>query len=228
MTRKLWIAVVTSSALAFTACSGSSDNVLNADGTTNNPNESNNPPGTSGENPGEQPAQFTCNGGAGTGSKYTGFAGTELVDDRLPQQANLDRSRVKPYSALVAEYPRVLGSTPALLAGFGSTFGEPAVRWNTEPQASAVSLYTAYRVAFQGCLTYTGTAAAYAAAPSDASAATECGNFATKFWSRSASSAEITTCVKATVADTTTEPDARRRWAYGCAAVLSAAGFLSY
>jgi hypothetical protein len=136
---------------------------------------------------------------------------------------------VKPFSALSGEYTRALGATPALISGLGTTFGEPQVRWSVEPQASAVSLYTAYRVAFQGCLTYTGTANAFAATPTNATALTECGNFAQKFWSRPAAQGELAACVKATVADTATgEPNLRRRWAYGCASVLTAAAFLSY
>ena len=41
-----------------------------------------------------------------------GFAGTELVADRVDQVAGMDRARVKPYSSLAGEYTRVLGKAP--------------------------------------------------------------------------------------------------------------------
>ncbi len=242
MTKTLWIAVVSSSALMLFGCDvGTSGAAINGKtpgggsvsvgsedpGTPGNPGvidpgTSNDPTGP--ETPGNPPVTARCD----MGKKYSGFAMTDLVGDRIDADMGVDRSRVKPFSSLAGEYTRVLGAQPGLIAGLGTTFGESAARWNVEPQSSAVSLYTAYRVAFQGCLTLTATANAYSAAPTDATARTECGNFAQKFWSRPADNAELDACVKATVADTTPETNLRRRWAYGCASVLTSAGFLSY
>ncbi len=244
MTKTLWIAVVSSSALMLFGCDiGTSGTVINGKGPGGgdvtlpsdpaNPNNPNNPTGpisndpTGPETP-TNPVDPTVPARCDMGKKYSGFAATDLVGDRIDADLGVDRSRVKPFSSLAGEYTRVLGAQPGLIAGLGTTFGESAARWNVEPQSSAVSLYTAYRVAFQGCLTLTATANAYAAAPTDATARTECGNFAQKFWSRPADNAELDACVKATVADTATETNVRRKWGYGCASVLTSAGFLSY
>ncbi len=251
MTKTLWIAVVTSSALMLFGCdvgssgaaitgkTGGGDVTLPSDPTPTDPNSpiptdptgpiSNDPTGPTPTDPTTPTTPTTPAPRCDMGKKYEGFATTDLIGDRVDLDMGVDRARVKPFSSLAGEYTRVLGAQPALIAGLGTTFGEAQARWNMEPLASAVSLYTAYRVAFQGCLTFTGTANAYAAAPTDATARTECVNFSQKFWSRPADTAELDACVKATVADTSTgEPNLRRRWAYGCASVLTSAGFLSY
>lgn len=179
--------------------------------------------------------------------KYKGFGGTTLPSGTEPgavqvwarddAMAGVDRLRFKPYSALTGEFPRVTGvSAPALLGQSGTTFGTPAARWSTEPQASAVNLYTAFRVSFESCLAFTANDAKYAAAPADPAASTECAAMARKFWSRSATADEVKACVQVATVDsaqetvngTTTSTDPRRRWAYACASVLSSAGFMTY
>jgi hypothetical protein len=234
MTKTLWIAVVSSSALLLgLGCDvGTLDMVLKGknggdvtlpgDPDVILPETGNDP--TKPDDPTKPVNPSRCD----MGKTYAGFAMTDLVGDRVDADLGVDRSRVKPYSSLSGEYTRVLGSTPGLIGGLATTFGEPVARWSVEPQASAVSLYTAYRVAYQGCQTMTGTATQYGAAPDTAAARTECGNFAQKFWSRPAEQAELDSCVRATVTDTASLTNVRLRWAYGCAAVLTAAGFLSY
>lgn len=167
------------------------------------------------------------------GKQYTGFAGTMLEAGRVDNDLGLERARVKPYTALTAEYQRVLGNNPALIGQSATTFGQDPARWLTEPTTSAVTVYTAYRVAFQGCLTATqGANSKWATAPSNTTAATECGAWARKFWSRDATQGEIDACVKVAMEDTLREGMANttpnRRWAYTCASVLSAAGFMTY
>ncbi|MBX7100116.1 MAG: hypothetical protein K1X89_20545 [Myxococcaceae bacterium] len=164
------------------------------------------------------------------GRTYTGFAGTELHAGRVDNDLGLERGRVKPFSALTGEYPRVLGNTPAMLAGSDSTFGIVPARWSEEPQLSAISIYTAYRIAFQGCLTATANGAQYTSVPSNTTAETECRSWMKKFWSRQTdvSQAEVDACVKVAMVDTTKETDPKRRWAYTCASVLTSAGFMTY
>ncbi len=165
---------------------------------------------------------------APAGRSYKAFGGGTLGSDRISGAAGEEMKRVKPYSALVGEYARVLGKTPALLPTFAATFSEPPARWFFEPEASAVSVFSAYRAAFQGCLDLTATDAAYATAPTPTTAATECGKFASRFWTRTAGSAEIDVCVNVATVQTQPETDFRRKWAYTCAAVLTSAGFLSF
>jgi len=178
----------------------------------------------------------TGSGGGGTtaqactegGTTYVGFANTQLTADRPDGTVGGEHGRIKPFSALQGEYPRVIGATPATLAATGPTFGQPPARWYQEPEASAVSIFTAYSVAFDGCLTMTATDAKYAQAPDATSAAAACSSFARTFWSRTATPDEVKACVDVATTKTTAETDARRRWAYTCAAVMSSAGFLTY
>lgn len=182
----------------------------------------------------EQPPAPRCD----MGKTYTGFAGTELTVGRVDQDIGPERDRIKPYSVLGAEYNRVLGNTPNLLAQSASTFDNPPARWYVEPASSAVSIYTAYRIAFQGCLTLTsgtGAPAKYQTAPTSGTAEAECRAWATKFWSREPTQEEVDACVKVAVVDSVTEgtnppqdTTAPRRWAYTCASVLTAAGFTTY
>jgi hypothetical protein len=162
------------------------------------------------------------------GKSYTGFAGTMLEAGRVDLDQGVERARMKPYSALQGEFNRVLGNNPALLNTSASTFGIEPARWLVEPQASAINLYQSYRIAFQGCLTATNTGANYANAPTAGTADTECKAWQRKFWSRSPTQAEVDSCVQVATVDTTSETNARRRWAYTCAAVLSATGFMTY
>ena len=161
------------------------------------------------------------------GKTYQGFAGTELTAGRYDADLGLETARFKPYTALSTEYPRMLNNTPGLLASAGNTFAIIPARWYVEPQASAINLYTAYRIAFQGCLTAT-SGTAFASAPSNSTAATQCTSWAKQFWTRDPQQAEVDACVKVAMTDTVSETDAHRRWAYTCAAVLSSADFLTY
>lgn len=241
--KTLLTSVVMVAALALSACSfgnaetdirnvgGDNGPAILDEGTAipdspNLPNGENPPP--TGEEPPPPPANH-CD----FGKSYTGFAGTVLEVGRVDHDLGMEQGRVKPFVALVTEYPRVLGNNPALLGTAASTFGSDPARWYTEPAANAVSIYTAYRIAFQGCLTATSTDAKWASVPSITTAQTECGAWARKFWSRTPTAAELGACQKVAMEDTlregtNTNPDPRRRWAYACASVLTSAGFLTY
>lgn len=168
---------------------------------------------------------------------YVGFGQVKLEATRLDVASGLDRTRAKPYGMLIDDYKRVLGVTPSVLGESGATFGQAPDRWFTEPAPTAVSLYQAYRVAFEGCLEYTKTDPKYAAAPTAASAATECTAMERKFWSQVPIPDEVAACAGVATSDSATEtvpaggmrPTApRRRWAYACASVLTAPGFMNF
>lgn len=181
------------------------------------------------------------------GKPHPGLGGVDVAAT-LDVPAFVDRARVKPYSALVSEYTRVLGTKNAspLLSSVGPTFGAPPDRWYIEPLASGVLVNTAYNVAFEGCLRLTGDVAGgapdtrFATAPTADSAKAVCGEWIRKFWSREAAPDQVDACAKVAVESTTetygggaiteqsrpTTP--KRQWAYACASVLSATGFLMY
>jgi hypothetical protein len=185
-------------------------------------------PGEDGTNPGEDGKPAADDPALCTSKTYAGFDNRELTGERKVLKLGTDRSRMKPFSALQTEYARVLGNTPASLTGSAATFGQPPARWYEEPAANAVALQTAYSIAFDGCLTYTGTAAEFASAPDAASAETQCAAMARKFWSKTPGPSEISSCVEVATTGSAAEPNARRKWAYACASVLTSAGFLAY
>ncbi len=206
--------------LALTACDGKANVDLKM---------SANPVDPDGQGPGvlpppsDVPPDVTC----GQGYSYVGFGGLQLVVGRSDEDEGFDRDRVKPLSALRGEYARVLGSTPTTIDTVANTFGTTPPRWYIEPQASAVSLFSSFRVAFAGCVPTTNSAT-FDAAPDATSARTQCGAWAQKFWSRAAQSDELDACVDTIVNKTSDEPSNRLKWAYGCATVLTSAGFLTY
>jgi len=207
--------------LCATGCSSGGDLGLPGDGTAGGGDGTG--AGGDGTGGGTDPAK-TC----ATGMSYTGFANTQLEAGRTEAVIGADRMRMKPYSALQGDYQRVLGATPASLAGAAATFGQPAKNWYVEPEASAISVYTAYSVAFDGCLTYTQSDAAFSAAPDATSAGTQCAAMARKFWSQTASPDQLSTCVQFATTGTTSITDVHRRWAHVCASVMTASGFLAY
>ena len=182
------------------------------------------PPG-GGDDPGATPPgdPALC-----TSKTYLGFDSKVLSGDRVVANIGVDRLRLKPFGVLQTEYPRVLGNTPASLAGTQATFGNAPQRWYDEPESNAVALETAYDIAFDGCLTYVATDTMFAAAPSDASAKTACAAMARKFWSKTPSPDEIQACADVAVNSAAAEPQTARKWAYACASVMTSAGFMSY
>lgn len=162
------------------------------------------------------------------GRAYTGFGGTELTAGRAERDVGSERARAKPFSALQTEYPRVLGTTPALLAQSESTFGTTAPRWYVKGDPNAVSLYQAYRIAFQGCLTLTASDSKFAATPTMESAKGQCAAWASRFWGRAALGPELEACATVIGQHAVKETQVRRRWAHGCASVLTSSDFLTF
>jgi hypothetical protein len=166
------------------------------------------------------------------GKSYTGIAAKPLDGARIDGTVFSERSRIKPFSALLGEYTRVLGRKPASLDGYATTFGDAPPHWYYETTASAISVSSAYSIAFDGCLDYTKDATKYGQNPTSATAATACAAMAKQFWNRNASSEEVAACASFATSLPTTgqqaEPDANHQWAAVCASVLTAAGFLAY
>jgi hypothetical protein len=191
--------------------------------TTTNPNEVILDPKDNPDN-GPDAAAMQCD----FGYSYEGFGGTRLEAGRADEDVGFDRDRVKPFSALAGEFGRVLGKpAPQLLAQLSSTFGQVPARWYVEPQANAVSLYSALRVAFVGCVDLTSTSE-YDDMPDDANAPEKCSAFARRFWSRSPDTDEVQACVDMVTQGTDPETQARRKWAYACSSVLASAPFLTF
>jgi hypothetical protein len=209
-------------ALLLGACASEDGNQLSGQ---NPPGPGETPPVTP---PGTTPPGTVDPATCTAGKEFAGFDGKNLVADRLVANVGVDRGRFKPYDALAAEYKRVLGNTPVSLTAAADTFGKPDPRWYDEPLAGGVVLQTAYSIAYDGCLTYTQTPAEFGVVPAAATAATKCTEMARTFWSRTASPDQIAACVDIAVTGSAKETDARKRWAYACASVLSSAGFLTY
>jgi hypothetical protein len=159
---------------------------------------------------------------------YVGFGGDALEADRPMIAAGSDRVRLKPYGALAAEYARALGLGAFNTATFAATFGKPPARWYQEPAASANTIYAAFALAYDACSQFTATAATYTAPPDTTNATTVCRDLAMRAWHREATDAEAAACAGYAIDKTDPAATAPKRWAYTCAAVLSASGFLAY
>ncbi|HEU0035203.1 MAG TPA: hypothetical protein VFQ53_31475 [Kofleriaceae bacterium] len=159
---------------------------------------------------------------------YIGFGGDALEASRPQLAAGADRMRLKPFGALATEYQRALALTTFDTRAYAATFGRPPARWFLEPAASANTVYAAFALAFDACTQHTGVDARYAEAPSLANADPICRDLALRAWHRDAADDEAAACVTYAVDQTNPADDPRRRWAYACAAVLGASGFLAY
>lgn len=159
---------------------------------------------------------------------YLGYGNHTLEADRPTIEPGSDRLRIKPYGALAAEYRAALGLSAFDTTLYASTFGRPPARWYIEPQASANTIYAAFALAYVGCTTHTSSDPLYAQAPTASLADTICRDHARRFWHREATDAEVTSCVTYAVDQTNPADPPAKRWAYSCAAVLSASGFLAY
>jgi hypothetical protein len=162
------------------------------------------------------------------GKAYVGFSGTKLEDKRVNAKIGADRARIKPYSALKGEYERLIGVAPGSLGQAAPAFGNPPERFASEPRANAIQVYSAFRVAFDGCLAFSETKPEYATAPTPGTASAQCTALARRFWSRAPTPDEVKACVDVATVDSASETAPRRRWAYTCATLLSTAGFLTY
>jgi hypothetical protein len=158
---------------------------------------------------------------------YTGFGGP-LEADRPAIAAGSDRLRVKPFGALAAEYGRALGIGEFQTTAYAATFGRPPARWFAEPAASANTIYAAFALAYEACGQRTATPPEYGVEPTAATAGTACRDFARAAWQREMTDDEAATCAAFAVEQTNPADDPRVRWAYACAAVLTATGFLTY
>jgi hypothetical protein len=178
-----------------------------------------------GDGPSVDPAALKCTQGP-NGRSYVLFDGSKLEAKRDNENVGINRARVKPYPTLEKEFQRVLGVVPPSLKNSAASFDSPATRWFQEADLSGVSLNAFASIAFEACSAYTKSASEFASAPTEESAKEQCKKLMRKAWSRSASPDEISGCAK--LATTINESDVRKKWAYTCTSVLSAAQFLTF
>lgn len=153
--------------------------------------------------------------------------GRLLDADRKELPAQSDRLRVKPYSALPAEFTRALGSQPTSIRNQNATFDTPDPRWAQEQELSAISLFRVYVAAYQACLTLTGTGTQYQTAPTATTATAECRAWQRRFWSATPGAAETTACANFAVSADNDGATPREKWAATCATAAASLGFLA-
>ena len=159
---------------------------------------------------------------------YLGFDGTPLEATRPAIAAGSQRQRRNPFGALAPEYAKALGLTTFDTKAYAATFGKPPARWYAEPAASANTVYAAFALAYDACTQHMATDPLYAAAPDANNAGLVCRDHARRAWHREATDTEAAACITYTVDQTNPADAPRKRWAYSCAAVLGASGFLAY
>ena len=159
---------------------------------------------------------------------YTNLGGMPLEEDREVLEAGADRLRIKPFAVLAAEYQTALALTAVDTSAFAATFGKPPARWYAEANASSNTIYAAFALAYKACTLQTTGNPVYAVAPDATSAPTQCRDYARRAWHREATDEEVAACVTFAVAQTPATDAPAKRWAYTCAAVLSATDFLTF
>lgn len=162
------------------------------------------------------------------GRSYQNFDGAKLEAERLNENVGVNRARIKPYAVMAGEYTRVLGAAPPSLADSASSFEDPPARWYAESTHSGVSLNAIFDISFEGCRVYVSGQSDLATAPTKESAEKFCSTMQRKAWSRTPSPEEISGCATLATDKLNTEPDARRRWSYVCASILSSSHFLTF
>ncbi len=162
------------------------------------------------------------------GRSYKGFDGAQLEAARVNENVGVNRARVKPYAVMAGEYTRVLGAAPPSLAAAAASFDDPPARWFAEASHSGVSLNAIFDISFEGCAAYVKGQASLAAAPTAQSATEFCSTMMRKAWSHSASPDEVAGCVDLATNKLQTEQDAKRKWTYVCASILSSSQFLTF
>jgi hypothetical protein len=220
------------------ACASEDSDTLNPP--DNNTSSGNNTSSSSGQPEGPKSCRDTMTNYAGLGSKALAAG---RVDGKQDDKANIvvvDRHRVKPFQTLVDDMHRILGTAnqanmDALITGSVDSFGAAPARWFSEPQASAITLFTTYRIAFRGCLQYANTVPAWSQQPNATTAAAECSTLAAKAWDSVPSKAEIDACVAVATDETefakvtpTAVTDAKTKWAYACASIFESNKFTSF
>ncbi|NOU32466.1 MAG: hypothetical protein HOO96_31560 [Polyangiaceae bacterium] len=197
---------------------------------------------SSGQPEGPKSCRDTMTNYTGLGSKALAAGRVDGKQDDKQNTVVIDRHRVKPFQVLVDDMHRILGTAnqanmDTLITGSADAFGAPPNRWFAEPQASAVTLFTTYRIAFRGCLQYANTVPAWTQQPNATTAAAECATLAAKVWDTVPSKAEIDACVAVATDETEfakvpapTGPvtDAKTKWAYACASVFESNKFTSF
>ena len=177
------------------------------------------------ENAGDDtPEPVTCE----QARTYTGFGGSALEADRPLIDAGSDRMRMKPFGALAAEYARALALPSFETTAYAATFGRAPARWYAEPAASANTVYAAFALAYSACTQHTASGGSFATAPEPQIAERLCHDFARAAWQREATDDEAAACAAYAVDKTNPADAPAKRWAYACAAVLTASGFLAY
>ena len=166
---------------------------------------------------------------SGSDKKYLGLGEKDLTAARVDEVPALgDRARIKPFSALIDEFQRVLKMQPQSLVTNGATFSVPPDRWFIEPALNGVNLFTAYRAAYEAAQKYSESNPMLSSAPTEETAAQACALIAESAWNRPPTDADIEACKKVALQDTASVGEIKNRWAYAIASVLAATGFLSY
>ena len=214
------LAALASLGVCLTACGEDPDSL------TGRANRSG-PGGANSDDPNAAPGALECTAKP-EGRSYVLFDGRKLEEKRANENVGVNRARLKPHAVMKGEYQRVLGLVPASLETSAGSFDGAPARWYSEAQHSGVSLNAVFGISFEACGAYTKTATEYAAAPTPDSAAQVCAALMRKAWSRTASPEEIAACTTLATTKLEAEPDARRRWAYVCASVLSSSQFLTF
>lgn len=133
-----------------------------------------------------------------------------------------DTLRLKTYDMLSADFKRIFGGVPSVLAGSRPAFKPEPAYWHTEGETGAVALNVIVNAAIQSCNGESLPAL-------NASALrTSCADWARRMWLRDATDTELQSCIDVALIDTSDLSDAKTRASYACVSMMTSLPALTF
>lgn len=133
-----------------------------------------------------------------------------------------DTLRLKTYDMLSADFDRIFGGVPSVLAGSRPAFKPEPAYWHTEGETGAVALNVIVNAAIQSC---NGESLP---ALNEAALRTSCADWARRMWLRDATEAELQSCIDVALIDTSDLNDAKTRASYACVSMMTSLPALTF
>lgn len=133
-----------------------------------------------------------------------------------------DTLRLKTYDMLSADFDRIFGGVPSVLAGSRPAFKPEPAYWHTEGETGAVALNVIVNAAIQSC---DGESLP---ALNEAALRTSCADWAQRMWLRDATEAELQSCIDVALIDTSDLSDAKTRASYACVSMMTSLPALTF
>ena len=133
-----------------------------------------------------------------------------------------DTARIKTYSMLTADFTRIFGGVPSVLAGSQGAFKSEPEFWHTEGEIGAVSLNVLVNSALQSCAGETLPAL------TESALSTSCADWANRMWLRPATQDELQSCIDVALVDAAALNNANEQAKYACVSMMISLPAITY